>query len=306
MREPLRLSGEEQAERKRAAERSREVREDLKTTPEPEPVNYEDRAMDLMLGLALNAIPIKAWEWLKTAGASDHRIRDELARCWGTPKDADTPWPSEGFSTRGGKVPAFWRGDDLASKGSNGRYRKPDLQGPALTARVRKVLRIPQLGEQAPTAKAPEPVYDLFLVYGSRGQKTPVYAVRAPSYVTALAFVKSQHPADWKGRVMPDDGTQARLKIPITSTVQAPVVDDQADDPEPEPQRAKASERGKDIPFGMSACSRCNVIRPRKVVVCPQCGDVEFMINPDEPDTKPAKRTRAKRQAAEPGEVVAR
>lgn len=174
---------------------------------------------------------------------------------------------------------------------------------------VETLLTVPQAAIAEPTKPkpAPEPIYDIFLVYGSRQAKTPVYAVRAPSYVLALEFVKSQHELTWKGRVMPDDGTQARLRIPITSTVKGPDADDQADADEPESLKAKPSENGRDIPIGQSACSRCNVIRPRSVVVCPQCGNLEFCINPDEPDPpKSAKRPGRKRLPAEPGEVCAR
>ena len=35
------------------------------------------------------------------------------------------------------------------------------------------------------------------------------------------------------------------------------------------------------VPLGVVACSRCNLARVNSAVPCPNCGDVEYRINPE-------------------------
>lgn len=56
----------------------------------------------------------------------------------------------------------------------------------------------------------------LYLVFsGVKGQGEPVYAIRAPDEAAARRIAVGQHPLGTRFRVVPDDGTAARLKLVV-------------------------------------------------------------------------------------------
>jgi hypothetical protein len=107
----------------------------------------------------------------------------------------------------------------------------------------------------------------LFLVFAGR-QKSPVYAVRAPSKLEAIYYVKSQHPADARLRVDPDDGTASRLGLPVMTA-------------------------GAKSPEGV--CSHC---KGDPKVICPLCGKLSASETAEPKPRKPRK-SRTKESPAE-------
>lgn len=115
----------------------------------------------------------------------------------------------------------------------------------------------------APKPRDPKPVEapgvdGLFLVFAGR-QKSPVYAVRAPSKLEAIYYVKSQHPADARLRVEPDDGTASRLGLPVMAA-------------------------GEKSPEGV--CSHC---KGDPKVICPLCGKLSASETAEPKPRKPRK-----------------
>jgi hypothetical protein len=109
-----------------------------------------ESTVDPSLINALSLIPENTVARNRKSGATDGVIRVQLlAGHWGSEADSNSPVQAPGGGwVRGGQRPAFWLDDPFAADGKGGHKRpaglaRPTLQGPALIARVRRLLHIP-------------------------------------------------------------------------------------------------------------------------------------------------------------------
>lgn len=116
--------------------------------------------------------------------------------------------------------PALWIGnpspDHASRKGSYktpaAQWRKPDLQGPALIERIRKVGKIPLPGcaplvEEPPPALVDQavesPAVPILYAVVSRPGNRPTYYIRATSPEEAEACMTRNHPAGYSAELLP-------------------------------------------------------------------------------------------------------
>lgn len=221
---------------------------------------------DLSGGLILPSVAKKLAEaGIRTAGQLDAKVKtlhdqEVLARTHGIPeKDMED------------SIVALeaW----IACKG----HPAPKGDPVKVIAALKKVEAIGRKPRKTP-APTPAPVAEsagedgLFLVcVGS--QRKPSYAVRAPSRLGAIYFVKSR---EERARVEPDDGTAARLGLPV--------------------MEAK--------PKATSECSHC---KGAPKTICPACGKLGPTEHgdPQPKRERPAAKAKPRRKPAGPAEAVA-